>query len=233
MPNEIRLTNDAIKLLLSGMNEIDVPTAVRIDSERRLEMLAHSELVAVNAAGVNVDVLAENDGTLRNQLVLWNYTGGAQIRAAGEPTTGELHVLFHGKDEAGNPDEVRTDPGRVLWNRPYPAYEQVDPVEIPAAEGVLWNPGAAATELYEVSFLVVNNDAGGAAVTVSVGVDLGAGGGLAAPEYWMFNEVIPYPGTSGWRGPFIMAGDDDVRGIASVANDASIHWRIRRVDTGA
>lgn len=105
----------------------------------------------------------------------------------------------------------------------------VDPVEVPAAEAVLWNPGAVATEIYEVYFLVVNNDAGAAAVTVSIGVDIAAGGALAAPEYWMFNEVIPYPGNSGWRGPFVIGGDDDVRGVASVANDASIHFRVRRL----
>lgn len=146
---------------------------------------------------------------------------------------GQLGVSPYGADEAGNADVWRTDPNRIPWSRLYPGYVQVDPVEIPAAEGVLWNPGVVAAQLYEVSFLVVNNDAGAAAVTVSVGVDLAGAGALAAPEYWMYNEIVPYPGTSGWRGPFLIAGDDDVRGVASAANDASIHWRIRRVDVGA
>jgi hypothetical protein len=97
----------------------------------------------------------------------------------------------------------------------------------------MWNPGANAAERYDVEFFVVNNDAGGTAVTVSIGVDIATGGGLAAPEYWMFNEVIPYPGGSGWRRGGIVGGDDDVRGVASVVNDASVHWRIRRVDVGA
>jgi hypothetical protein len=101
------------------------------------------------------------------------------------------------------------------------------------AEGDLWAPGGTSAEEYEVEFFVINNDAASAAVTVSVGLDLAAGGGLAAPEYWVFNEVVPYPGNLGWRGPFIMRGDDAVRGVASVANDASIHFRIKRVDTGA
>jgi len=49
----------------------------------------------------------------------------------------------------------------------------------------------------------------------------------------MFNEVIPYPGSSGWRDLGIIAGDDDVRAVASAADDAIIRFRIRRVDTGA
>ncbi len=115
-------------------------------------------------------------------------------------------------------------------NRERAAWQDVNPAEIAGAEGDLWAPGGTSAEVYEVEFLVVNNDAGSAAVTVSVGLDLAAGGSLAAPEYWVFNEVVPYPGTLGWRGPFIMRGDDAVRGVASVANDASIHFRIKRVD---
>jgi len=163
-------------------------------------------------------------------------SGEEAIRAFLREPTGQLGIVVYGYDEAFNADRLRTDPNRVLWVRQYEGYIQVDPVEIPAAEGILWNPGATAAELYAVWFNVVNNDAGAAAVTVSVGVDLAAGGGLAAPEYWMFNEVIPYPGTSGWRGGrngYIIAGDDDVRGIASVANDASIHFQVKRVDIGA
>lgn len=146
---------------------------------------------------------------------------------------GQLAIMLYGQDEASNADALRTDPDRIPWNRPFDGYVQVDPVEIPVAEGVLWNPGAAAAELYEVEFCVVNNDAAGLAVTVSIGTDLAAGGALAAPEYWMFNEVVSYPGTSGWIHGGIIAGDDDIRGVASVANDASVRWRIRRVDTGA
>jgi len=70
----------------------------------------------------------------------------------------------------------------------------------------------------------------GAAITVTVGVDVAATGTVTHP--WMDGEVINYPGTSGWRGGFLIAGDDDVRGVTSLVG-AIIHWRIRRVDVGA
>src|SRR3972149_1713596 len=88
--------------------------------------------------------------------------------------------------------------------------------------------GRTPTASYWVQYKVVNIGAGAAAVTVSVGVDVAAGGGLAGPEYDMFNEVIPYPGSSGWRDLGIIAGDDDVRAVASAADDAIIRFRIRR-----
>jgi hypothetical protein len=219
---------------------------------------AHSPLILVDQYGREIGGLAEDDGTMRSQTILWDYTGAAQIRAAGEPATGqamvslygtnvtgnlqaienedtgELRVVQMGADEAANIDRFRTDPNRIQWTRPYEEYVTVPSAEIPVAEGDLWAPGAADAVRYLVEFMVVNNDAGAAAIAgVYVGRDLNAGGALAAPEYWMFDETIPYPGTSGWRGPFYMHGDDAVRGVAGVANDASIHFRVKRVDTGA
>jgi hypothetical protein len=253
------LTNEVLRVVMSVENEIDKAFSLRSDGDRRLMTRAYTELIGEDSNGNDIQLAAEDDGTLRSQLIghdgtvqrrvfvedtgvaggpgqlassNFGWNGAALVRFLLE-TTGEQKYVPHGKDEASNIDAFRTDPNRIPWSRPYEGYEQVDPVEIPVAEGVLWNPGATAAELYEVSFLVINNDAGGAAVTVSVGVDLAAGGGLAAPEYWVFNEIVPYPGTLGWRGPFLMAGDDDIRGVASVANDASIHFKIRRVDTGA
>jgi hypothetical protein len=170
-------------------------------------------------------------------------TGAAQVSLKGQVSgtttavelgaAGEIQTLLVGQDEGSNADIVRTDPNRILWMRPRTVWQDVNPVEIPSTEGDLWAPGGTSAEEYELEFYVVNNDAASSAVTVSVGLDLGAVGSLAAPEYWIFNEVVPYPGNLGWRGPFIMRGDDAVRGIASVANDASIHFRIKRVDTGA
>jgi hypothetical protein len=284
--DEVYLKNSALQMLLSVQNEIDRLVALRNDAERRLMVRSYSEIILLDQNGNPIQARAEADGTLRGQVVLWDFTGVQQIRAAGEPATGQAQVSLwghdgiqlrrlaiqdlglgagapgpavvtqegfdgaawrgwryepsgeptislHGQDEAANVDALRTDPNRILWKRDYPGYVQVDPVEIPVAEGILWNPGATAAQLFEVSFLVINNDAGAAAVTVSVGVDIAAGGALASPEWWMFNEIVPYPGTSGWRGPFVIAGDDDVRGVASAANDASIHFRVKRVDVGA
>ncbi len=143
----------------------------------------------------------------------------------------EVWVTLVGRDPNNEPTPVNIDSAGAVVVALGVAWQDIDPVEIPNSEGDLWDPGGlAATIIYEVEFNVVNNDAGSAAVTVSVGLDLARGGSLAAPEYWMFNEIINYPSSSGWRGPFIMHGDDQIRGIASAANDASIHFRVKRVD---
>lgn len=120
-------------------------------------------------------------------------------------------------------------PAGVEWPDAY-VYVEVPSVELPVAEGDLWNPGAADTVIYRVMFEVVNNDAGGAAIAgVYVGREIDSAGGLTAPYYWMFNETISHPGTSGMRGPFYIHGDDAIRGVAGVANDASVHFEVRQM----
>lgn len=147
------------------------------------------------------------------------------------PFDGSLRISLIGGDEALNADRLRTDPNRIIWVRQYKGYVQVDPLEIGdggAANNLLFNPGATAAQLYEVDYLIVNVN--GAMVTVTVGVDVAGTGVVTHP--WIDSEVIPYPGSSGWRSGGIIAGDDDVRGVTSAVG-AIIHWRIRRVDTGA
>jgi len=103
----------------------------------------------------------------------------------------------------------------------------LNPVNLPIADGVLWDPGLAATECYEVEFLVVNQHA--AAITVTIGVDVAGGGALAAGEYWLYQWVIPLPGDSGWQGPFTILGNDVVRGLCpTIASGGVVHWRIVR-----
>ena len=233
MADERFISNEFFDILLRAHNRNQASTVMLLEDDGTLR--TWSVQVGQDADGNERPALIEADRTSRQQMVLWDPAAGpaAPIRWRGE-TLGEAAVSLHGADEADNLDNLRTDPDRVQWTRPYEGLVQVDPVEVPVVEGVLWDPGAVAAQLFEVSFLVVNNDAGGVAVTVSIGVEIGGGGGgLAAPGYWMFNEIIPYPGSSGWRGPFVIAGDDDVRGVAGVANDASISFRIKRVDLGA
>lgn len=256
MPEDttIWLKNEGVPFVVRGENRAQASTTLKLEDDGSVR--AYCLQIYQDAAGQERYALVEADRSIRNQMVLWETTTPGPIRWRGEPTlgeacvslygtdtggairgienetSGELRVVGMGADEANNLDRLRTDPDRIQWTRPYDGYQQVDPVLVPNAEGILWNPGATAAELYEVSFLVVNID-GAAAVVVSVGVDIAAGGGLAAEEYWMYNETIAAPGTSGWRGPFLMAGDDDIRGVAGAANDAAIHFRIRRVDTGA
>lgn len=103
----------------------------------------------------------------------------------------------------------------------------LDPINLANADGMLWNSGLTATECFDVEFLVVNQH--NAFITVTIGVDLNGGGALAAGEYWMFNEVVPFPGDSAWRGPFAILGDDDIRGLCTTgANLGVVHWRIVR-----
>ncbi len=145
----------------------------------------------------------------------------------------QLSVNMSGMDEANNEDAARTDPNRILWQREYGGHIPLDPVAVPNPEGVLYNPGVTASRLYEVYFEVVNIDVGGAAIAgVYVGVGLG-GAAIVAPNWWMYNETINPGVSSGRRGPYVLAGDDDIRGVAAVAGDASINFFIRRVDTGA
>ena len=108
------------------------------------------------------------------------------------------------------------------------AMVQIDPQLVPVAEADLWDPGADAGDMFDVEFLVVNID-GTNAVDVSVGQDVGGGGGLTAAEYFMYTETIPAKGSSGWRGPFRIGGDDHIRGVATAADDACIHFRVKKV----
>ena len=105
----------------------------------------------------------------------------------------------------------------------------VAPIQVPSTEADLWAPGEIDTVRYKVKFLVVND--GSAAVTVTIGRDPDdSGSDIGRPEFWMDSEVVPFPGTSGWRGPFDMHGDDAVRGVASLADNASVQWDVVRVD---
>lgn len=261
LPREIILLNEDIPLRLSGTNRNNKPGAVLLEDDRTLRTWS----IAVGTfGGQEIPIAVESGGEQINSIYYNDYspalaqprveasTGEQAISLYGSPDSGttfvplavngddQIQVQLVGVDEAGNNDNLRTDPNRILWTRDFLAYEQVDPVEIAAAGGgVLYNPGATASELYEVSFKVVNQDTGGA-VVVDVGVDIGGGGSLASPEYWMRNESLPAAGSVGYKfpaegfeGPFLIAGDDDVYGVADVASRAAIHFRVRRVDVGA
>ena len=108
------------------------------------------------------------------------------------------------------------------------AMMNVPPILMAGADGILWNIGTNNAYAYSVEFLIVNVN--NALVTVNIGVDLVSAGALTPAEFWMFNEVIPSPGTSGWKGPFIINGSDDVRGwCVTGANLANGQWRIKRL----
>jgi hypothetical protein len=140
-------------------------------------------------------------------------------------------ITFHGHDSNDKPRPFRvnsSDQLQVEVISDDSVYVQTDPQLIAAAEADLWDPGADAGDMYDVEFLVVNVD-GTNSVSVSVGQDVGGGGSLSAAEYFMYTETIPAKGDSGWRGPFRIGGDDHIRGVAGAADDAAIHFRIKKV----
>lgn len=180
-----------------------------------------------NSSGDPVKILAETDGTVRVQLLAWD---GAQERVVNE-TSGRLAIVNYGKDSGGTEDPLRTNANQQLQVEVIndtSVWVQVDPQLIAAAEADLWDPGGDAGDIYDLEFLVVNVD-GTNAVDVSIGQDVAGGGGLTAAEYFMFTETIPAKGSSGWRGPFRIGGDDHIRGVATAANDACIHIRAKLI----
>lgn len=223
---------DTVDILLHGAvydetNDTELLAAVRLEEDKTLR--THSLAVGL-ADGNETVVLLEDNGSPR--VMLYGYDGAAEQRLRTE-TSGELTTSLYGQDDANNMDALRTDPNRVLWQREYQGHILIDPVAVPNPEGLLYNPGAAGSRVYEVYFEVVNVDVGGALVAgVYIGLGLG-GAAVVPPNWWMFNENIPAPGTSGRRGPFTMAGNDDIRGVAAVAGDASINFYVKRVDIGA
>jgi hypothetical protein len=150
--------------------------------------------------------------------------------ASGEP--GAQKTSQYGTNDGGDVVANLSDSARVPFRRIHHDYEQVDPVVLTAAVLPLYTPGGTGAELYSIEFLIVNNDstAPREATSVTVGVDIGAAGTLGLGEYWLFDHIIPFPGDTDWRGPFLMPGDDRVMGIADRADTTSVHWRIKRVD---
>lgn len=109
-------------------------------------------------------------------------------------------------------------------------YVDVPSVQLPAAEADLWDPAGLNAVRYRIMFLAINNDGGFiAAPGVYIGREANSAGGLGRPNYWLFNETLPFPGTTGWQGPYFIHGDDAIRGYATNANEVSVHFDVRRV----
>jgi len=204
------------------------PIGVRLENE-----IITALQTVVGPGGTTVPVGGSGEGSPISIVLMRGRTVSGLDEPIGLEDSREIRITLHGEDEAGNIDPLRTDPGGILWVRSYENSVIAPPVILPAADAILWTPPApnTAAELYEIDFLVVNN----AAVPtgpVSIGVDINAVGALAIPEFWMDREMIAFPGASGWRGNFLCRGADTLRGWnAAGANLASIHFRIRRIDT--
>ena len=167
------------------------------------EFFGRIQGVGETSAGVQVGIEVESDGTPK--------------------------AVGYGKDSSGNQDPLRTNDNQQLQVEVIEgSFVQVDPVLIPNAEGLLWNPNVAATIYYKVMFNIVNSTSSDV-TGVNVGQDIAAGGGLSAVEYWVQGLIVPGNGMSGWYGPYLITGDDRVRGVAGTNNVLSIHWLIKRV----
>jgi len=104
------------------------------------------------------------------------------------------------------------------------------PASLANAEAVIWDPGTNSAVQYEVRIFLCNEDT--SAHNVTVGIDVGAGGGLAAGEYILKAYTIPANSVLDLSNfPFFIDGDDTIRGFdgGGDVHVVSIHLNIRQV----
>lgn len=188
-----------------------------------------------NAATGYVVELAEPDGTIRRWNVTAGKDGATEVAIAVE-ATGEQKVSNYGKQSGGALGAFRLNANEQLQVEVIgdsSVYEHVDPIKIPVAQAAVLTPASdlssgTASDLYEVILEVVNID-GANSVVVSVGVEVdGGGGALTGEEFFIRSEVVPAPGGLGPR-TIWLPGNDIIRAEAAVADDAAIHWKIRKI----
>lgn len=239
VPLKVFLLNEGIPLSMTGENRSGLAEPFALEDDRTLRSYALQ--VGRNSARRELIALYEDDGTPTSSI--YGKDSGGNLDAIRTNASQQLQIevvapsivigTLQGADEASNADTLRTDPDRILWTRPRTAYTVVISDSLTAtANFALWTPGGTSAEVYEVEFYVNSVDTA-VGRWFTIGNDVGAGGGLAVAEYWAYQEVVPWPGNSGWRGPFLVSGDDVVRGSCEFLNALTIHFRIKRVDTGA
>lgn len=149
-----------------------------------------------------------------------------------EDNTLRVHTRVVGETPAGLERPILINPDQIAWIQKYENYIQVDGVELGAAEAVLWDPGGAVGEIYAVEYNAINIDVAADTVLLTIGHGVG-GAALTDPWYWADQEILPQGCSTDFRGPFLIGGNDTVRGNAAAVNDIAIQWRIKRVDVGA
>jgi len=153
------------------------------------EIFGQFRLKGFNALGFPVKLLVENDGSLREQLILWDGTAQQRARsetngsliaslygkAAGTLTavkveaTGEPDIIAHGKDSSSAIQAVRVDTSRVLQNRPYVPVLVLADGQLPAAKTTLYTVGT--TRSVRVRLFRVENTSAVTTETVIVYVN--------------------------------------------------------------
>ncbi len=174
-------------------------------------------LLAVDADGTDIEVLAETDGTLR--VSNFGHDASGDLVSFKLEDTGEQDIVLHGKDSGGTIDPLRTNSNQQLQVEVVENAKQVDAVELTTAAAAVYNPGSTASEIYAVWFQCRNITTTGR--TVDVGVDLG--GGTTFDRTYMNDYPVPALEGTGWHFLGHIAGDDDVVALAS-ANSAIIIW---------
>lgn len=117
-------------------------------------------------------------------------------------------------------------PIEVVATEVQPIYQA--PTLVPLSQGELWAPGTTSADLYEIRFTPVSNQS--IDTTFTVGVEVGgAGGALTSDEIWVENYAIWDRTSDGEFGPYIIRGNDAIRGACAVNNGMTIHWNVKKI----
>ena len=227
-----KITNRFISVWakLHGEDSSGFDTKIQTEDDGELNNVAYGKDGSSNLLPYKVEAT-----TGEQDVVNHGKESGGTVTAVKTETTGEVDVVLHGKDSSLNIDPLLTNDNRALvvevsglTTTPIEVASQ----ELTASEAQLWDPQTTSGDLYEVEFNVVHHIDGGGVnrnpckVTVGKGV---GGAAVAIPNWWMYANPLGYPGETGWKGPFILAGDDTIRGYSSAIKTALIHFRVKQV----
>lgn len=195
------------------------PVIAAADGEGRL--VIRDVQIVLDQNGDERIVASELDGTQRSQVVLWDYTGAQQIRAAGEPTTGEARISLYSTDPSGDIVGVRSDEQRLLRNRPYEPYRTLAPVNLGAAWATVYTCPANTIDRVCVRF--GQTTAGTAGFTVALRVN-GIVMGIGIPVY--IDAPPPV------FGPFTMGAAEIIEAYRVGGANGAVSFDIERYSTG-
>ena len=142
--------------------------------------------------------------------------------------TGELKTVLHGKDSAGNIDPLRTNDNQQLQIEVINSALTVDPVFLSNSEADFYDPATTSSDFYRVYVTAVNVAAAGTNPTVIMGIDVGDAGSLADSEKFVDGMALA-DFESVRFGPFIMGGDDVLRGNSGTASAVAIHLEVTKI----
>jgi len=136
---DVNITQMVEMFLQAGSFDRNRPLSLRLAQDDK-SLRIWSVNIVRDSAGRERIAFAEDDGTHREQLVLW--TGSAPVRWLGEPG-GQAAVSMYGKDRSGNSEAVSIIIPKVLGEG-----------QLPAAKGTLYTAPAGGAH---VSFFHIHN----------------------------------------------------------------------------